>query len=78
MCFHDTISVVYGCVFVTRRGAVNSLAPHPHHLPLFAASGLENDAKLFRPGPDIVCTSYTWLDMCFTIITAMCLSADVQ
>jgi hypothetical protein len=33
---------------------VNSLAPHPHHLPLFAASGLENDAKLFRPGEKIV------------------------
>jgi hypothetical protein len=30
------------------RGAVNSLAPHPYHAPLFAASGLDDDAKLFR------------------------------
>ena len=37
-----------------RRGAVNSLAPHPHGLPFLAASGLDDDAKVLRPSDAVV------------------------
>eukprot|EP01138_Halocafeteria_seosinensis_P009738 gb/GECG01009949.1/.p1 GENE.gb/GECG01009949.1/~~gb/GECG01009949.1/.p1 ORF type:complete len:701 (+),score=89.68 gb/GECG01009949.1/:1-2103(+) len=30
-------------------GAVNSLSPHPHHLPLLVTSGLESNASVWQP-----------------------------
>ena len=53
---------------------MNSLAPHPHHLPLFAASGLDNDAKLFRPCDSVVCAAQ--LRPLVSVVTV--LSADFQ
>jgi WD40 repeat protein len=32
-----------------RRGAVNCLSPHPHHLPVLLTSGLEKDAMVWTP-----------------------------
>lgn len=40
-----------------RRGAVNCLAPHPGHLPLLITSGLEHDAKVWRPDDSTPCVS---------------------
>ena len=40
-----------------RRGAVNCIAPHPGHLPLLITSGLEHDAKVWRPDDSSPCVS---------------------
>ncbi len=46
------------CLPADSLGAINSLAPHPHGLPLLAVSGLENDAKVLKPGRKVVRCAY--------------------